>query len=112
MATMVEFLQSASEDLLEQGTKQLLKIAQHYKVEVDTMQSKGSLRSLLCGSLQEHGLFGEDGGKSGISVVIAGLSFDQQKELLMLILNHERGLEEIKLKKEQMKVEVELYDMS
>lgn len=59
--------------------EQLLKITQEYKVEVDTMLSTGRQKNLLCGTLQESLWFGENRGKSVISVVTVGLSFDQQK---------------------------------
>lgn len=69
MANIVEdFVQSPSEELLEQCTKeQLIKIAQNYSIEVEPKRTKENLRSIIKANLQECGVLMDGGGKSGVS---------------------------------------------
>lgn len=109
MATIVdEFIEAPSYEVLEQCTKeQLIKLAQHYSVAVDARRTKETLKSIVKANLQEEGVLKAEDGKSGISASVPGLTFEQQKELLMLKLEHEQQLEKMKYKMEQMKLEVE-----
>lgn len=58
MANIVEqFSQSPSDELLEQCTKdQLMKIAQHYSVEVEPKHTKENLKSIIKANFQECGV--------------------------------------------------------
>lgn len=46
------------------------------------------------------------------SISMADLSFEQQKELLLLKLEHEKELERIKYKKEQLKLDLKLQKLA
>ncbi|TKS65190.1 Retrovirus-related Pol polyprotein [Collichthys lucidus] len=107
-----EFVQHPSGELLEQCTKeQLIKIAQHFSVEVDPKRTKGNLKSIIKANLQECGVLMDEGGKI-VSISGNVLTFEQQKELLLLKLDHEKELEEIKYKKEQMKMDLEIQKLA
>lgn len=95
MADIVEdFVQSPSEELLEQCTKeQLVKIAQHYSIEVEPKRTKENLKSIIKANLQEFGVLGDTEVKTSLGKTrgsVAGLTFEQQKELLILQLDHEK----------------------
>lgn len=113
MASAVEeFLNSPDRKFLDQCTKdQLLKLAQHYKVTVDARRTRDTIQSILQANLQEEGVMVFDDGRSGVTTSGPGLTFEQQKELLLLKMEHEIELEKIKSKmeheKEKMKLEVE-----
>ena len=47
-----------------------------------------------------------------LSICRTGLTFEQQKELLLLKLDHERELEKMKYKKEQIKLDLELQKLT
>lgn len=108
MATVVEeFVSSPDQKLLDQCTKdQLLKLAQHYKMTVDARRTRETIQSILQANLQDEGVLVADVGKSGVTTSGSGLTFEQQKELLMLERNKE--LEKIKYQLEQ---EIELEKM-
>ncbi|KAK0144763.1 hypothetical protein N1851_016781 [Merluccius polli] len=109
MAARVEdFIKCPSYELLEQYTKeQLLKVAHHYSVAVDARRTRETIMSIVQANLQEEGVLMVDDGKSGVTTSVPGLTFEQQKELLMLKFEHEKELEKMKYKMEQMKLEVE-----
>ncbi|KAL7371523.1 hypothetical protein ABVT39_000330 [Epinephelus coioides] len=97
MANIVEnFIQSPSEELLEQCTKeQLIKIAQHYSTDVEPKGTKENLKSIIKANLQECGVLME----------VQGLTFEQQKELLLLQMEHDKIKFEMEAKK-QLELEV------
>lgn len=110
MAVNIEdFIKTPSYELLERCTKeQLLKLAQHYTVAVDARRTKETIKSILEANLQEEGVLMADGGKSGVtSTSVPGLTFEWQRELLLLQLEHGKRLGGMKYKVEQMKLEME-----
>ena len=58
MASYVdEFIRFPSEELLDLGTKeQLLKVAEHYKVEISDKRLKNYIRVILKANLMESGI--------------------------------------------------------
>lgn len=114
MVNIVEdFIQSPSEEVLEQCNKeQLTKIAQHYSIEVEPKRTKENLKSIIKANLQESGVLMDGKGESGVSISMTGLTFEQQKELLLLKLDHEKELEKIKYKKEQLKLDLEMQKLT
>lgn len=114
MANIVaEFIQSPTDELLDQCPKeQLVKIGQHYSVEVDLKRTKDNLKNIIKANLHESGVLPDGGGKSEVSAPMAGLTFEQQKELLLLKLKHEKELERIKYKTEQLKLDLELQKLA
>ena len=109
MADIVdEFVGAPSYEVLEQCSKeQLLKLAQHYGVAVDARRTKDTIKSILKANLQEEGVLKTEDGKSDIFTSASALTFEQQKELLLLKLEHEKQLEKMKYKMEEMKLEIE-----
>lgn len=65
MANIVaEFIQSPTDELLDQCTKeQLVKIAQHYSVEVDLKHTKDNLKNIMEANLHEGGVLSDGGRK-------------------------------------------------
>lgn len=86
MVNIVEdFIDSPSVELLEQcNHEQLMKIDQHYHVEVEPKRTKENLRSIIQAHLQESGVLMNEGGKGVANISVVGLTFEQQKELLLL----------------------------
>ena len=118
MASVVEdFLSSPSEELLEQCTKdQLLKIAEHFQIEVLDKKLKDTIKKTVKSKLLDDGvlLIEEVTQKPVVSKGI--LTFEQQKELLLLQLEHERlkndrqlEMEVLRQKTEMHKLEVQQY---
>lgn len=91
MASVVdEFLHSPSDHLLSQCTKdQLLKIAEHYDIDISDKRLRDNIKAILRANLLDAGVFQKDEGIQPSSVN-AGLSFEQQKELLKLKLEHDK----------------------
>ena len=100
-----EFIRFPSEELLELCTKeQLLKVAEHYKVEISDKCKKNSIRLLMKANLMESGILEDTTGAASAedspspryvtitapSVSPSSLLFEQQKELLLLQLEHDR----------------------
>ncbi|XP_055721489.1 uncharacterized protein LOC129813225 [Salvelinus fontinalis] len=119
MASFVdEFIRFPSEELLELGTKeQLLKIAEYYKVEISDKRLKNSIRLILKANLMESGVLevttgpasAEESSPRNVTMAIPSVSpssllFEQQKELLLLQLEHDRE----KLNHDRVKYEKEL----
>ena len=71
---------------------------------------KDNLKSIIKANLQECGVLLDEVGKT-VSISGTGLTFEQQKELL-LKLDHEKELEKIKYQKEQMKLDLELQKLA
>lgn len=112
MASVVdEFIESPSEEILNQCTKdQLLKIADHYKIEISATRLKDSVKSILKANLCEEGVLvcAEDKELPSTSVpMVTNLSFEQQKELLMLQFSHEKAKQQQQMELEVMKQKLE-----
>ena len=93
MTAVEDFIGAPSEELLAGLTKdQLLRLADHYNVEVSDKRLKDSVRSILSAALGVAGILPPSASGSGAvaaggSTVPGGpLTFDQQKELLQLQL--------------------------
>uniref|UniRef100_A0A674APU8 SCAN box domain-containing protein n=1 Tax=Salmo trutta TaxID=8032 RepID=A0A674APU8_SALTR len=114
-----EFIRFPSEELLDLCTKeQLLKVAEHYKIEISDKRLKNSIRLILKANLMESGIldvttgaaFAEDSPSpryvtiTAPSVSPSNLLFEQQKELLLLQQEHDRE----KLEYDRVKYEKEL----
>lgn len=107
-----DFIASPSDELLDQCSKeQLIIIAQHFSVEVDQRRTKETLKGIIRANLCESGVL-LDTEDQAIGTKKAGLTFEQQKELLLLKLEHEKELERIKYKQEQLKLDVELQKLA
>lgn len=93
MPTVEDFAASPSYEALDQCSKdQLLKIAEHYKLQITSSFSKDKVKAILKSNLIESGflLEKETPISSPFSVPMEGLSFEQRKELLMLQMEHEK----------------------
>jgi hypothetical protein len=100
-----EFIRFPSEELLDVCTKeQLLKVAEHYKIEISDKRLKNSIRLILKANLMERGILDVTTGAASAedspspryvtitapSVSPSSLLFEQQKELLLLQIEHDR----------------------
>ena len=95
MAAVVEaFIQSPSETLLDSCTKdQLLKIADHFGIEIAATRLKDTIKRILKATLMEEGVLASDEGKGLPSTMVSpggSLTFDQQKELMLIQMEHEK----------------------
>ena len=122
MSSLEDFVQAPSVDVLDTCEKeQVLEMAEHYKVEIrDKRWSKGRIKILLDGLVAQKVLPEEENLSEPEEVVseskAAGktfsfssglLSFEQQKQLLVLKLEHEKEIEKLKQKTELLKLELE-----
>lgn len=91
-----DFIASPSDELLDQCSKeQLIIIAQHFSVEVDQRRTKETLKGIIRANLCESGVL-LDTEDRALGTKKASLTFEQQKELLLLKLEHEKEMERIK----------------
>lgn len=60
------------------------KLGQHYNVTVDARHAKETIKSILQANLQEEGVLTASDGKSEVVPLWPGLTFEQQRELLLL----------------------------
>lgn len=115
------FIRDPNEALLDQCTQdQLLKIADHIKIEIETKRLKEAMKSILKGNLMEEGILASENPKL-FSMPMASMSnftFEQQKELMMMQMQHERDIQQkelevevIKQKPEQEKLKIEQYKL-
>ncbi len=91
MANVANFVQSPSEELLHSCTReQLLKLVEHYEVDIGERQLKEDIKEALRVSLVDKGVLSATmipsnmGGESVAPGPVA-LTFEQQKELLLLL---------------------------
>lgn len=106
MTTLEEFLRAPSEELLERCSReQLVRIAEHFRMDVSDRRLKENVKNILKENLLEAGVLQPklDAGGSGVETAdvsvsevgeywSTGLTFEQRKELLLLQV-------EIKIKK-------------
>ena len=78
-----------------------MKIAHYYYVDVDSKQIKETLKSIIKAHLLDCAVLMDRGGKSVVTNSVSGLTFEQQKELLILRLDHEKEVEQIKYQKKK-----------
>ena len=105
-----DFIDCPSLVTLEQCTRdQLLIIATHYQIEVSDRKLKETIKATVKACLQEKGVLG---GPERSQCVSVGLTFEQQKELLVLKQEHELALEEQKQKLELAKISLQQEKLS
>lgn len=106
MADIDEFVSSPSHEFLDRCTKeQLLSIAERYEIVIKDKRLKENVKIALKIELIEKGLLDTEM-KEYVPVASelkSNLSFEQQKELLLLQMDHEK----LKLRSEQGKMELE-----
>lgn len=122
MASVDVFFQAPSDHLLTQYTKdQLLKIADHYGIEIGDKRLKENIRAILKANLVESGILKKE--EFQAQGTNAALNFEQQKELLTMQLEYEKHkqqkeleaqleLEKMKFKTEQTRLELEQYKLN
>ncbi len=108
MAEVAEFVKAPSEEFLDRCTKeQLLKIADYYEVEISDKRLKDTVKGILKANLSEMGVLtvtvqlpGLSGGLAPSLVATNNLTFEQQKELLMLQLEHDKLIKAAEIEKQ------------
>ncbi|KAL4009454.1 hypothetical protein ACER0C_003306 [Sarotherodon galilaeus] len=119
MATVDAFVQSPSEELLNSYTEeQLLKLVEHYDVDVGDKRLKDEIKGVLKVALVKKGVlpckmqaFVAEVDQSVVSTAVA-LSFEQQKELLLLQMERDKlsiEKERVRHSLEKEKMELEQY---
>ncbi|XP_039542155.1 uncharacterized protein LOC120489424 isoform X2 [Pimephales promelas] len=107
MADIDEFVSSPSHELLNGCTKeQLLSIAEHYEIVIKDKRLKENVKTALKIELIKQGILDIEMEEKDVPIapdLKSNLSFEQQKELLLLQMDHEN----IKLRAEQGKRELE-----
>ncbi len=105
MATVVEaFVQTPSDGLLDTMTKeQLLELALHYEIELTALQkrSKEGIKQIIKATLLDLEVLEE-------APTLSAISFEQQKELLLL--QRETECEKRRLECEKVHLEQELEE--
>ena len=92
MATVTGFVQSPLDELLNSCTKeQLLKLVEHYDIDTGEKRLKEEIKGLLRTALIENGVLQSQSGNvvSAGSTAVA-LTFEQQKELLLLQMERDK----------------------
>ncbi len=104
MSEVEAFITAPSQESLDKCTKeQLLQIAEHYSVEVvGDKRIKETIKSAIKSKLLVAGIVSK--ADFSQSPTTHGLTFEQQKEMLMLQLDHEKMKHELDIKK-QLEVE-------
>lgn len=95
MVGVEDFLKAPSEEVLERCSReQLVKTAEHFGTDVGDKRMNENIKSILKANLFEDGVFKvmvlPVGSVPGIASVNPGLTFVQQKELLLLQLEQSR----------------------
>ena len=122
MPSVEEFAAAPSHEALDQCSKdQLLKIAEHYELQISSSFAKDKVKAIVRSNLAESGVLPgaeKTATSSFASVSMEGLSFEQRKELLRLQIDHEKfkvsaehekavTLEKIRQETEQVRLEFE-----
>ena len=122
MQSVEEFAAAPSHEALDQCSKdQLLKIAEHYELQISSSFAKDKVKAIVRSNLAESGVLPgaeKTATSSFASVSMEGLSFEQRKELLRLQIDHEKfkvsaehekavTLEKIRQETEQVRLEFE-----
>ncbi|XP_030294105.1 uncharacterized protein LOC115594274 [Sparus aurata] len=113
MAEVAEFVKAPAEELLDKCTKeQLLKIAEHYDIDISDKRLKDTVKSILRANLSEMGVLTGGAQPLGLDkveglaspvVTVGGLSsltFEQQRELLLLQLEHDKIMKTAEMDKQ------------
>lgn len=111
MSLVEEFIKAPSVELLEQCTKdQLVKLAEHFEVEFTDKCLKKNIKVELKKKMVEEGILSiDDMVKPNLICPLetpTGLTFEQQKQLLMLKFEHEARMQHGQLKLEHYKLDL------
>lgn len=101
MASLVAFFEAPSRAFVDGCKKeQLIKIAQHYSIEVSANNRKDDLKQIILSALVQQGILQESvlGAAESMSIPVSappmtqmsGFSFEQQKEMLVMQLELEK----------------------
>ncbi|KAI9514952.1 hypothetical protein NQZ68_028904 [Dissostichus eleginoides] len=109
MASLSAFMDAPSVSFLDDCKKaQLVDIAEHYKIAVVGSKRKNEIKAVIVSSLFEQGVLQKsEFGAAGVGPVVvqtAGLTFEQQKELLAMQFEQEK----LQLRFEQEKLQLEV----
>lgn len=88
----------------------MLKIAEHFNIEIGTNRLKETVKSILKANLIEEGILVAEKPKLLSSVPMSSmtnLTFEQQKELLMMQMQHEKCIQQRELEVEVLKQQTE-----
>ena len=110
MSQLEDFFKTPSELFLEDCTKdQLLKIADHYEIVISDKRLKDTVKSILKANLQERKVLpGKPGSVVGDAPGSTSFTFEQQKELLLLQMAHDK----MKCEAEQDRISLEREKLS
>lgn len=117
MANVEEFIRCPSEESLEQCTKeQLLKIVEHYSLDIgDKRLSKENVKAMLKSNLWDMGVLSGKLDKSPCQLLQSSIggnfTFEQQKELLLLQLEHDKSKRHAELELEKAKLELQHFKL-
>ncbi|KAI9535308.1 hypothetical protein NQZ68_002862 [Dissostichus eleginoides] len=111
MASLSVFVDAPSVSFLDDCKKaQLVDIAGHYKIAVVGSKRKDEIKAVIVSSLFEQGVLQKsEFGVAGVVPVVvqtAGLTFEQQKELLAMQFEQEKL--ELRLEQERLQLQLEL----
>uniref|UniRef100_A0A671UNG2 SCAN box domain-containing protein n=1 Tax=Sparus aurata TaxID=8175 RepID=A0A671UNG2_SPAAU len=114
MATVTGFIQSPSDELLNSCTKeQLLKLIEHYDIDIGEKRLKEEIKGSLRAALIENGVLQSPSGNVAfVGSTAVALTFEQQKELLLLQMERDKlGIEKERLRRslEKEKLELQQY---
>ncbi|KAG7471700.1 hypothetical protein JOB18_048960, partial [Solea senegalensis] len=114
MASVDEFLKAPSEELLDHCSReQLLRIAEHFQLEVGDKRMKENIKNIVKANLVDFGIFKAE---THVDVPVArssgcndgGLTFEQRKELLLLQTEMEKlALEKLRSEAEIKRLHLE-----
>lgn len=111
MSLVEEFVNAPSVELLDHCTKdQLVKLAEHFEIELTDKRLKENIKLVLKKKLMEEGILSADDlVKPSVSCSVetpTGLTFEQQKQLLMLKFEHETRMQHKQLELEHYKLDL------
>ena len=112
MAQINDFFENPSADFLDVCSKdQLLEIAEHYKVDVGDKRRKiETIRTILIANLKDSEVLSvkdEEGEQQPLPIQKANLSFEQQKELMLIQLEMDRNRHQNEIEVEKMRQKTE-----
>ena len=107
-----DFFDSPSEEWLDLCTKeQLLKIAEHYEIDIGDKRLKDRVKAILKSNLFEIKVLTDPPVGPPVTalsqMLTSGLTFEQQKELLMIQLDHDKFKLRAELDKEKIRQQTE-----
>uniref|UniRef100_A0A8C5CMY1 Gypsy retrotransposon integrase-like protein 1 n=1 Tax=Gadus morhua TaxID=8049 RepID=A0A8C5CMY1_GADMO len=110
MADVAFFVQAPSEELLDKCTReQLFKIAEHYRIDIPDRRVKdATIQNVLFAALCELGILSGAArppqarleSLAPLAASASDLTFEQQKELLLLQLEHAKTLKSVEIEKQ------------